>query len=184
MWLMMDCNHLEEDGTINYLCTSGELKFYPFKLPDYFYLIHCKYCYKELGLVDNREHRHHIYLKSEFSHLLKPITEMYNKRQFKTEIVVFDINSDSMLKEIWELNKERDKPIKLPEVKPLSKSDENHFKLISEVNQDIKKSENIDQVSIINNQALKISDLENEVKRLEKIVIGLSEVLINERKEA
>lgn len=67
--------------------------------------------------------------------------------------------------------------------KPLSKSDENHFKLISEVNQDIKKSENIDQVSIINNQASKIAELESEVKRLEKIVIGLSEVLINERKE-
>lgn len=66
--------------------------------------------------------------------------------------------------------------------KLLSKSDEDHFKLISEVNQDIKKSENIDQHVIINNQINKITDLETEVKRLEKIVIGLSERLVNETK--
>lgn len=89
-------------------------------------------------------------------------------------------------------------------VKPLSKSDEDHFKLISEVNQAIKKSEDIDQSNIkdngyiglpeikelnqnsginqhviINNQINKITDLETEVKRLQKIVIGLSERLIN-----
>lgn len=50
-----------------------------------------------------------------------------------------------------------------------------------ECNQAIKKSENIDQHVIINNQINKITDLETEVKRLEKIVIGLSERLINKK---
>lgn len=44
---------------------------------------------------------------------------------------------------------------------------------------EVNQNSGINQHVIINNQVLKISDLESEVKRLEKIVIGLSERLIN-----
>lgn len=44
------------------------------------------------------------------------------------------------------------------------------------------KSSGIDQHVIINNQINKITELKSEVKRLQKIIIGLSERLVNENK--
>lgn len=175
--LSNECNHKDKDGRLDLSLSvfDGD--------------IDCRRCNVNFGRITKEVERFNssdyqegeIQIKQKFSFLLDLFKQEFEK--FKIIVLAHD------------------------KYKPLSKSDENHFKLISEVNQDIKKSETIDQnnkndngfiglpdsfknqssginqTSIINNQASKIAELESEVKRLEKIVIGLSEVLINERKE-
>lgn len=168
---MMECNHKDNEGKLDLSVYDGD--------------IDCRRC------------------SINFGRIIKAV-EWFNTSDYQEGEIQIR-KQFSFLLDLFKAEFEKFKIIVLSDKhRPLSKSDEQHFKLISEVNQAIKKSEDIDQSNIndngyiglpetkevnqnsginqhfiINNQALKISDLESEVKRLEKIVIGLSERLIN-----